>query len=81
MGPTGAPDRPGILSVLHGRRMAEGAALLVDHNRQWVLSFEGRAAVRVGYDQVFGMMLKRCHVLRLRATPPEQFEKIRDRQL
>ena len=40
-----------------GRRMAEGAALLVDHMlppvgyRQWVLSLEGRAAVRLGYDQ------------------------------
>ena len=40
-----------------GRRMAQGAALLVDHMlpavgyRQWVLSFEGRAAVRLGYDQ------------------------------
>jgi hypothetical protein len=37
--------------------MAEGAALLVDHvlppvgYRQWVLSFEGRLAVRLGYDQ------------------------------
>lgn len=29
---------------------------------------------------VFGMMLKRCHVLRLRTTPPEHLEKIRDRQ-
>lgn len=29
---------------------------------------------------VFGMMLKRCHVLHLRATPPEKLEKIRDRQ-
>ena len=41
-----------------GRRMAEGAALLVDHvlpavgYRQWVLSFTGRMAVRLGYDQV-----------------------------
>ncbi|MBK8261908.1 MAG: transposase [Nannocystis sp.] len=40
-----------------GRRMAEGAALLVDHVlpavgvRQWVLSFEGRMAVRLGYDR------------------------------
>ncbi|MFY0535288.1 transposase zinc-binding domain-containing protein [Nannocystis pusilla] len=40
-----------------GRRMAEGAALLVDHvlpavgYRQWVLSFEGPLAVRLGYDQ------------------------------
>ncbi len=40
-----------------GRRMAEGAALLVDHvlpavgYRQWVLSFEGSMAVRLGYDQ------------------------------
>ncbi|MBZ5709360.1 tyrosine-type recombinase/integrase [Nannocystis pusilla] len=29
---------------------------------------------------VFGMMLKRCHALRLRTTPPEELEKIRDRQ-
>ncbi len=40
-----------------GRRMAEGAALLVDHvlpavgYRQWVLSFQGPLAVRLGYDQ------------------------------
>ena len=39
-----------------GRRMAEGAALLVDHvlpavgYRQWVLSFPGSMAVRLGYD-------------------------------
>ena len=40
-----------------GRRMAEGAALLVDHvlpavgYRQWVLSFQGPMAVRLGYDR------------------------------
>ena len=40
-----------------GRRMAEGAALLVDHvlpavgYRQWVLSFSGPLAVRLGYDR------------------------------
>jgi hypothetical protein len=40
-----------------GRRMAEGAALLVDHvlpevgYRQWVLSFTGPMAVRLGYDR------------------------------
>lgn len=40
-----------------GRRMAEGAALLVDHvlpavgYRQWVLSFQGPMAERLGYDQ------------------------------
>jgi hypothetical protein len=39
-----------------GRRMVEGAALLVDHvlpavgYRQWVLSFPGPMAVRLGYD-------------------------------
>ena len=39
-----------------GRRMAEGAALLVEHvlpavgYRQWVLSFPGSMAVRLGYD-------------------------------
>jgi len=39
-----------------GRRMAEGAALLVDHvlpavgYRQWGLSFPGPMAVRLGYD-------------------------------
>ncbi|MBK7825046.1 hypothetical protein [Nannocystis sp.] len=40
-----------------GRRMAEGAALLVDHvlpafgYRQWVLLFVGSMAVRLRYDQ------------------------------
>ena len=40
-----------------GRRMADGAALLVDHvlpavgYRQWVLSFGGPMAQRLGYDQ------------------------------
>ena len=40
-----------------GRRMVEGAALLVDHvlpaveYRQWVLSFGGPLAVRLGYDR------------------------------
>ena len=40
-----------------GRRMAEGAALMVDHvlpavgYRQWVLSFEGPLGVRLGYDR------------------------------
>ena len=40
-----------------GRRMAETAALLVEHRlpdvpwRQWVLSFEGPIAVRLGYDR------------------------------
>ena len=39
-----------------GRRMAEGAAVLVDHvlpavgYRQWVLSFPGPMAVRLRYD-------------------------------
>jgi len=39
-----------------GRRMAEGAALLTGHvlpavgYRQWVLSFSGPLAVRLGYD-------------------------------
>ncbi|PCC72513.1 Phage integrase family protein [Nannocystis exedens] len=28
----------------------------------------------------FAMMLRRCHVLRLRSAPPEEIEKIRDRQ-
>lgn len=46
----------GICPSCMGRRMAEGAALLVDHvlpavgYRQWVLSFQGPMAVRLGYD-------------------------------
>jgi hypothetical protein len=45
-----------------GRRMGETAVLLVDHRlpscpwRQWVLSFEGSTAVRLGYDSA---LLKR----------------------
>ena len=47
----------GLCPSCMGRRMAEGAALRVDHvlpavgYRQWVLSFEGRAAVRPGHDR------------------------------
>ncbi len=46
-----------------GRRMAETAALLVEHRlpavpwRQWVLSFEGPMAVRLGYNR---RLLGRC---------------------
>jgi hypothetical protein len=46
----------GICPSWMGRRMGETAALLVDHRlpavpwRQWVLSFEGPLAVRLGYD-------------------------------
>jgi hypothetical protein len=46
----------GICPSCMGRRMGETAALLVDHRlpavpwRQWVLSFEGPMAVRLGYD-------------------------------
>lgn len=47
----------GICPSCMGRRMGETAALLVDHRlpavpwRQWVLTFEGPVAVRLGYDQ------------------------------
>ena len=54
-------QRARLLSALArlgmGRQMAEGAALLADHvlpavgYRQWVLSFSGPLAVRLGYDQ------------------------------
>ena len=47
----------GICPSCMGRRMAETAALLVEHRlpevpwRQWVLSFEGPMAMRLGYDR------------------------------
>jgi hypothetical protein len=47
----------GICPSCMGRRMAETAALLVEYRlpdvpwRQWVLSFEGPMAVRLGYDR------------------------------
>lgn len=47
----------GICPSCMGRRMAETAALLIEHRlpevpwRQWVLSFEGPMAVRLGYDR------------------------------
>jgi len=47
----------GICPSCMGRRMCESAALLVEHRlpavpwRQWVLSFEGPMAVRLGYDK------------------------------
>ena len=49
--------RRGFCPSCMGRRMAEGAALLVDYvlppvgYRQWVLSFSGPLAVRLGYDR------------------------------
>ncbi len=43
---------------------------------------KGYAATTINQTMnVFGMMLKRCHVLRLRTAPPEEIEKIRDRRL
>lgn len=47
----------GVCPSCMGRRMAETAALLVEHRlpavpwRQWVLSFPGPLAVRLGYDR------------------------------
>jgi len=47
----------GICPSCMGRRMCESAALLVEHRlpavpwRQWVLSFEGPMATRLGYDK------------------------------
>ena len=56
----------GICPSCMGRRMCETAALLVDHRlpktrfRQWVLSFEGSMAVRLGYDkQLLSLVCKR----------------------
>ncbi len=49
-----------------GRRMSEGAALLVDRllppcgYRQWVLSFSGSLAVRLGYDRALLARVTRC---------------------
>ncbi|MBM4247825.1 MAG: transposase, partial [Deltaproteobacteria bacterium] len=49
-----------------GRRMSEGAALLVDRllprcgYRQWVLSFGGSMAVRLGYDATLLARVSRC---------------------
>ena len=42
---------------------------------------QGYAATTINQTMnVFGTMLKRCHVLRLRTTPPEELEKLRERQ-
>ncbi|MDC0716185.1 tyrosine-type recombinase/integrase [Nannocystis bainbridge] len=42
---------------------------------------QGYAATTINQTMnVFAMMLKRCHVLRLRTTPPEELEKLRERQ-
>ena len=54
-----------------GRRMAEGAALLVDEvlppvgYRQWVLTFEGSMAVRLGYDSELLCRVSRCFAHRV----------------
>jgi len=65
-----------------GRRMAEGAALLVDHvlpalgYRQWVLSFQGPMAVRLGYDQVLLAKLAECLA---RAVMPDMRRSVKKR--
>lgn len=47
----------GVCPSCLGRRMGESAALMVDHRlpavpyRQWVLSFSGGLATRLGYDR------------------------------
>jgi len=67
----------GFCSSCMGRRMAEGAALLVDHvlpavgYRQWVLSFEGPLAVRVDPPGVrAGLEDRSCAAIHGPATRP-----------
>src|SRR5690606_24339424 len=62
---------PGFCPSCLGRRMAEGAALLVDEvlppvgYRQWVLTFEGSMAVRLGYDSELLCRVSRCFAHRV----------------
>jgi hypothetical protein len=56
----------GVCPSCLGGRMSEGAALLVDRllprcgYRQWVLSFGGQVAVRLGYDAALLARVSRC---------------------
>ncbi len=64
-----------------GRRMAETAALLVEHRlpdvpwRQWVLSFEGPMAVRLGYDRPLLGRVCQCFAKRVMQTLRQQSKR------
>jgi integrase len=69
-----------VLAVVGDARVAASGEAEASQVRA-AMRAHGYAATTINQTMnVFGMMLKRCHVLRLRATPPEQLEKIRDRQ-
>ena len=65
----------GVCPSCLGRRMSEGAALLVDRRlpavgyRQWVLSFAGSMAVRLGYDAALLARTARHGCLPARSWP------------
>ena len=71
----------GICPSCMGRRMAETAALLVEHRlpevpwRQWVLSLEGPMAVRLGYDRPLLRRVCPCFAKRVMQTLRQQSKR------
>ena len=74
-------QEPRHLPLVMGRRMAESAALLVEHRlpevpwRQWVLSFEGPMAVRLGYDRPLLGRVCQCFAKRVMQTLRQQSKR------
>ena len=71
----------GICPSCMGRRMAETAALLVEHRlpdvpwRQWVRSFEGPMAVRLGYARPLLGRVCQCFAKRVMQTLRQQSKR------
>jgi len=69
-----------VLAVVGDASVAESGEAEASRVRAAMRS-RGYASTTINQTMnVFAMMLKRCHVLRLRSTPPEEIEKMRDRQ-
>lgn len=69
-----------VVAVVGGELVAESGEAEASRVRA-IMRKRGYAATTINQTMnVFGMMLKRCHVLRLRTTPPEELEKLRARQ-
>ena len=69
-----------VVAVVGGELVAESGEAEASRVRA-AMRRHGYAAATINQTMnVFGMMLKRCHVLRLRSTPPEGLEKLRGRQ-
>lgn len=69
-----------VLAVVGSEPVAQTAEAEASRVRA-AMRAQGYAVTTINQTMsVFGMLLKRCYILRLRTTPPEELEKVRERQ-